>query len=274
MKRVFFVWIFAVVLAAGFSSAPTVAAAEEIIITGSTTVLPVMQKAGEAFMHNNPSISLSISGSGSSNGIKALTDGLCQVAMSSRDMKAGEIEAAQKKGVEPHRISIAHDAIIPVVHPGNPVENLTVQQLRDIYAGKITNWKEVGGKDATIVVIARDTSSGTYESWGELVMAKERVSPRALQQASNGAVVTAVAQNERALGYIGFGYVNKNVKSLHVDGKTASPKAVVAKEWPISRELYLFTNGQPEGAVKQLVDYILDPQKGQKSVEEVGYVPL
>ena len=249
-------------------------AAQEIVINGSTTVLPVMQKAGEAFMHNNPSISLSISGSGSSNGIKALTDGLCQVAMSSRDMKAGEIEAAQKKGVEPHRISIAHDAIIPVVHPGNPVENLTVQQLRDIYAGKITNWKEVGGKDATIVVIARDTSSGTYESWGELVMAKERVSPRALQQASNGAVVTAVAQNERALGYIGFGYVNKNVKSLHVDGKTASPKAVVAKEWPISRELYLFTTGQPEGAVKQLVDYILDPQKGQKSVEEVGYVPL
>lgn len=270
MKRI----LPALLIASGLFAGSKAFAAQEIAINGSTTVLPIVQKAAETFSGNNPSISLTISGTGSSNGFKALAEGLCQIAMASRDIKESEIEAAKKNGITPRRIPIAHDAIIPVVHPANPVSDLTLQQLRDIYAGKITNWKEVGGKDAQIVVISRDTSSGTYESWGELVMNKERVSPRALSQASNGAVVTAVAKNERAIGYIGFGYLNTSIKGLRAAGKTASPKAVVAKEWPIARELYLFTNGQPAGVVKQFVDYMLDPQKGQKDIAEVGFVPL
>jgi len=250
------------------------AAQTEIIINGSTTVLPVMQKAGEAFMAANPDISLAISGGGSGNGIKALNEGLCDVAMSSRDIKPTEVEQGKAKGVTPFKTAVAVDALVPVVHLDNPVKGLSIDQLRDIYAGKITNWKEVGGRDENIVVISRDTSSGTYETWEQIIMGKEKVAPSALLQASNGAVVQAVAKNKKALGYIGFGYLNNTLKKLDVDGMEATAEAAVSKKWPIARELYVFTNGAPEGAVKKLLDFLVDPQKGQKAVAEIGFIPL
>lgn len=249
-------------------------AAEEIIITGSTTVLPVMQKAGEAFMAANPGITLSISGGGSGSGIKALNDHLCQIAMASRDIKSSEVELAAKNGVTPVKTAIALDALIPVVHPENPVTNLSVGQLRDIYAGRITNWKEVGGEDGKIVIISRDTSSGTYETWAEIIMDKQKVAPTALLQASNGTVVQTVSSNKRAIGYIGFGYLTSSLKKLNIDGVEATPQTALSKTWPIARELYVFTDGTPKDAVKKLLDYMLDPQKGQKAVQEVGYIPL
>ena len=250
------------------------AAQDEIIINGSTTVLPVMQKGGEAFMAANPNISLAISGGGSGNGIKALNEGLCAVAMSSRDIKDSEKAEAEKMGIKPYQIAIAVDALVPVVHPDNPVKGLSAEQLREIYKGNIKNWKEVGGNDEKIVVISRDTSSGTYESWEEIIMKKEKVSPTALMQTSNGGVVQAVSNNKKALGYIGFGYLNSALKKLNVNNIEATPESALAGEWPISRELYLFTDGEPKGAVKKLVDFMLDPMKGQKSVAEVGYIPL
>jgi phosphate transport system substrate-binding protein len=250
------------------------AAQEEIIINGSTTVLPVMQKAGEAFMAANPAITLSISGGGSGNGIKALNEGLCQVAMSSRDIKSSEIAEGKNKGVRAVRTAIAVDALVPVVHPKNPVARLSVEQLRDIYAGKIGNWKELGGKDDKIVVVSRDTSSGTYETWEQIIMNKEKVAPSALLQASNGAVAQAVAKNPKAIGYIGFGYLNDSLKKVNVNGVEAGAATALSGEWPIARELYVFTNGDPAGAVKKLVDYLLDPRKGQKAVVEAGYIPL
>ena len=128
--------------------------------------------------------------------------------------------------------------------------------------------------DAKIVVISRDTSSGTFECWEELVMNKERVSPAALMQASNGAVVQAVSNNKNAIGYVGLGYLDKSTKGLKVNDVQASAQTALSKQWPIARELYIFTDGQPAGVVKELVDYLLDPAKGQKSVREVGYVPL
>ncbi|MDR0465993.1 MAG: phosphate ABC transporter substrate-binding protein [Deltaproteobacteria bacterium] len=254
--------------------APALAAKEEIVVNGSTTVLPVMQKAAENFMAINPDVTLSISGGGSGNGIKALTDGLCLVAMSSRDMKANETELAKSKGVNPTRIPIAVDALVPIVHPSNGVAQLSIAQLRDIYAGRIVNWKEVGGADKKIAVISRDTSSGTYETWDEKIMSKERVAPSALLQASNGAVVQAVSKNPNAVGYIGFGYRDKSVKGLDIGGQKATPESALSGQWPIARELYIFTNGEPKGAIKKLVDYLLDPQKGQKAVLEVGFIPL
>lgn len=250
------------------------AMAGQLVINGSTTVLPVMQKAGEGFMAAHPDIQLSISGGGSGNGIKALIEGQCAVAMSSRGMKEKEVQAAEAKGVKPCSITIAFDAIVPVVHPSNKVKNLTNDQLRDIYAGKITNWKELGGKDGKIVVISRDTSSGTFECWNELVMRGERVMPAALMQASNGTVIQAVAKNVNAIGYVGLGYLNESVHGVTVDGKEPTPANAVSKTWPISRELYIFTNGEPAGEVKTLVNYLLDPGKGQKNVLEIGYVPL
>lgn len=268
MKRsLFFSLLLA--LAAVFPSA-----AAEIVVNGSTTVLPVMQKAGEAFMASHPGITLSISGGGSGNGIKALNEGLCQVAMASRDIKPSERKLAEKNGLNPVRTAIAVDALIPVAHPENPVNGLSAEQLRGIYAGRITKWEEVGGAGGNIVVISRDTSSGTYETWEDIIMKKEKVKPSALLQASNGAVVQAVAKNKKAIGYIGFGYLTGSLKKLDVDGVTATPETALTRQWPIARELYVFTNGQPTGEVKKLIDYLLDPRKGQKAVAETGYIPL
>lgn len=249
-------------------------AGEEILITGSTTVLPVMQKAGEAFMAAHPDISLAISGGGSGNGIKALNEGLCKVAMSSRDIKASELEEARAKGVRPQRLAIAVDALLPVLHPSNPVNALSLDQLRDIYAGKIVNWKEVGGRDEKIVVISRDTSSGTFESWADTVMRGEKTAASALMQASNGGVAQAVAGNRRAIGYIGFGYLNASLKKIKVNNIEGTAENALNKTWPIARELYIFTNGEPAGAVKKLTDFLLDPRKGQKAVAETGFIPL
>jgi phosphate transport system substrate-binding protein len=249
-------------------------AAEEIIISGSTTVLPVMQKAAEGFMAANPGISLAISGGGSGNGIKALNEKLCHVAMSSRDIKSSEIEQGRANGVEPTRIVIAVDALVPVVHPQNPVKGLTAAQLKDIYAGKISNWKEVGGLDENIVLISRDSSSGTFETWETMIMKGEKIIASALLQASNGQVAQTVSKNRKAIGYIGLGYLNSSLKALTVDNVAANTETALSKKWPIARELYIFTNGTPAGGIKRLVEYLLDPQKGQKAVREIGYIPL
>ena len=147
-------------------------------------------------------------------------------------------------------------------------------QLKAIYKGEIKNWKDLGGPDRTIVVVSRDTSSGTYEVWEEKVMKKERVFPGALLQASNGAVVQAVSKNKHAVGYIGLGYVNKSVKPLTVNGIMGSEKTTLDGTYPISRALYMFTRGWPTGDTLNFINYVLNPQKGQKYVEEAGFVPL
>lgn len=250
------------------------AASKEISISGSTTVLPIIQSAGEAFMAANPDIALAISGGGSGSGIKALNEGLCDVAMASRDVKESEITLGQKRGVELVKTVVAIDALVPVVHPDNPVKALSSEQLRDIYAGKIKNWSEVGGNDEKIMVVSRDTSSGTYETWMEIIMQGQKVMPAALLQASNGTVVQNIAKNKRAIGYVGFGYLNDSLKGLAVDGVNASAETALNKTWPIARELYLFTNGQPEGGIGKFMNFLVDAQKGQKYVAKVGYIPL
>ena len=184
--------------------------------------------------------------------------------MSSRDIKASEVKLAQARGVKPVRTAVAVDAIVPVVNNANPVKDITLATLKAIYEGKIRNWKDVGGKDAPIVVVSRDSSSGTFETWEELVMKKARVTPRALLQTSNGTVVQTVAKNVNAIGY----------KSLTIAGTKATAQNAKTKTWPLSRELYFFTNGTPSGAAKSFTDFVLDPAKGQKLVKETGFVPL
>jgi len=174
-------------------------AADSIVIKGSTTVLPVAQGTLEAFMKASPDVQMSLSGGGSGEGIKALIDKTTDIATSSREIKDKEIELAKSRGVKPVAHVVAFDAIVPVVHPKNKVQNLTVDQLSQIYQGKITNWKEVGGDDLKIVVISRDSSSGTFESWDHFVMKKAKVTPRAQMLASNGALVTAVSKNRYAI---------------------------------------------------------------------------
>lgn len=244
-----------------------------IVIKGSTTVLPVAQGTLEAFMKKNPGVQMSLSGGGSGEGVKALIDKTTDIATSSREIKASEVDLAKSKGVNPVAHVVAFDAIIPVVHPKNKVSNLTIDQISQIYQGKITNWKEVGGEDLKIVVISRDSSSGTFESWDHFVMKKTKVTPRAQMLASNGALVTAVAKNRYAIAYLGIGYVNKSVKPLQVNGVTASIANAMSKEYPLSRELYMYTNGEPAGDVAKYITFVKSAE-GQQVVAKEGFVPL
>lgn len=248
--------------------------AGNLVINGSTTVLPIAQKVAEAYMKENPEVKISISGGGSGNGIKALIDGTTDIADSSRFIKDKEVEQAVSKGIYPVPFAVAYDCIVPAVHASNPVKNLSIDQLKAIYQGQITNWKEVGGPDLKIAVISRDTSSGTYEVWETVVMRKERVYPGALLQASNGAIVQAVSKNKNAIGYIGIGYVDESVKALTVNGVQGNPETTLNGKFPISRPLFMFTKGWPAGDTLNFINYVLHPSKGQKLVGEVGFVPL
>lgn len=243
-----------------------------IKVDGSTTVLPIMQKVVEAYMKAHPDVKISVSGGGSGNGIKALIDGATDIAMASRAMAQKEIDLAKSRNVTPNQIVCAIDAIVPVVNPANKLSEVTLAQLKDLYMGKITSWKDLGGT-GPVVVISRDTSSGTYETWEHLVMKKERVFPGALMQASNGAVVQAVSKNKNAIGYVGLGYLDASTKALKVNGVQPTAENAKSKKYPISRDLYLYTNGAPTGAAKGLVDFMLGAE-GQKLVKETGFVPL
>jgi phosphate transport system substrate-binding protein len=248
--------------------------AGEIAINGSTTVLPFAQSTAEAFMKANPSVKISVSGGGSGNGIKALIDGTTQIADSSREMKKEEIDQAKAKGVRPVQHVVAVDCIVPIVHPSNPVSDLTVDQLQAIYTGKITNWKEVGGPDKPIAVVGRDTSSGTFEVWEAKVLRKEPVTPRALVVASSGAVIQTVAKNPFALGYDSLGYVDtKTVKALKIGGVTGSPETARNGRFATSRNLYMYTDGEPTGDLKKYLDFVKGPE-GQKLVAKEGFVPV
>ncbi len=247
--------------------------ANNLVVNGSTTVLPIAQSAAEKFMESNPEVSITVSGGGSGNGIKAIIDGTTDIANASRFIKASEVKAAVEKGSYPVPFAVAMDALLPVVHPSNPVKDLSIEQLCKIYKGEITNWKELGGDDAKIAVVGRDTSSGTYEVWDEKVMNKERVTPRALVVASNGAMVQTVAKNKLAIGYIGVGYVNDTIKTLSVQGIKGNVKTVLDGEFPISRYLYMFTQGWPEGNALKFINFVLS-DAGQEIVGKTGYVPL
>jgi phosphate transport system substrate-binding protein len=269
MLKIFMTSLVALSLLGGASAL----AAENLVVNGSTTVLPIGQATAEAFMKKNPNVNISISGGGSGNGIKALIDKTTQVAMSSREMKKEEIKLAKSKGVNPMEHKVAIDALAPVVHPSNPVANLTIEQLSLIYQGKIRNWKEVGGKDMQIVVISRDTSSGTYESWQEKILHREKVTPRAQLQASSGAIVQTVSKNRYAIGYIGIGYLNQSVKALTVNGVVANDANALKGTYPIARPLYYYTNGQPKDVVAEYVKFVSSPE-GQKIVKKEGFVPI
>jgi phosphate transport system substrate-binding protein len=248
--------------------------AGKVEIKGSTTVLPVAQKVAEAYMKEHPDVDITISGGGSGNGIKALIDGSTDIADSSRFIKDKEVKLAVDNGRYPVPFAVAYDCIVPVVHPSNSIENITMEQLKDIYMGKIKNWEEIGGPDRPVVVISRDTSSGTYEVWHSKVLKKERVFPGALLQASNGAVVQAVSKNKNAIGYIGLGYMEENVKDITVNRVRGSEETTLNGTFPISRPLYMFTSGWPEGDTLNFINYVIHPQKGQKYVSEIGFVPL
>jgi phosphate transport system substrate-binding protein len=249
------------------------ASAADLRIDGSTTVLPIAQRAAEVFMKKNPDVKVFVSGSGSGTGIKALLDGTTDIADSSREAKEKEIADGKAKGVTLTAHKVALDGIIPIVHPSMKIENMTPEQLKNIYNGNIKTWKELGGPDRPISVVSRDTSSGTYEVWEEKILKGDKVRPDALLVASNGQAVQTVAGNKYAIGYIGIGYVDKSIKALKVNGSTASAKTVRDNSWPIARPLFMYTNGKPAGTIAKFIDFMLS-KNGQEIINEVKYVSI
>lgn len=257
-------------------------------IIGSNTVTPLATVWAEEFMNMNPKVSIAVSGPGSGAGIAALINGTTDICQASRTIKQKEIDEAKANGVEPYETQVATDALSVVVHPSNTVSELTIAQLSAIFTGKITNWKEVGGNDATIVVLSRDTNSGTHVFFKEHVVQMLGLSSedksleygsKVLFLPSTEEGVSEVAKNPNAIFYPGLGYVTDEVKPLAIK-KTADdlgvlPSVATALDgtYPIARPLLYYTNGAPDGVIKAFIDYCLSAE-GQAKVTEVGYVPL
>ncbi|MDD1705592.1 MAG: phosphate ABC transporter substrate-binding protein [Methanoregulaceae archaeon] len=242
-------------------------------ISGSTTVLPIAQKAADAYMKDHASTDIQIASGGSSVGIQAIGEQTVDIGMSSRDLKAEE------KTKYPGLVQtvIANDGIAIIVNPANTVSGLTMDQIKAIYNGSVTNWKTVGGPDQAIVVVGRDSASGTREFFTESVMKKTNYTSTMLEKNSNGAVKQTITQTPGAIGYVGIGYIEKDVKAVPVVVNGAPVQAsigtVISKTYPISRPLLMITQGSPTGLAKIYIDFILSPA-GQKIVTEEGFVPL
>ena len=245
----------------------------QLVVQGSTTVLPIAQAAAEVFMQNNSQANISVRGGGSGNGIAALIEGTCDIADASRPMKVKEILLCQKKGVSPVPHVVAMDGIAVIVHSSNPIQGLNMEEIKDIYTGKITNWKELGGKNLKIVVVSRDSSSGTFETFETIILKGKKVIPESLAQASNQTVATVISTTKGAIGYVGLGYISNTVKALQVNGVIPEQETVVSGKYPISRPLYMYTDGAPQGVAKDFLEFICS-EEGQKIVEEQGFVPL
>jgi phosphate transport system substrate-binding protein len=239
----------------------------------------------ERYMAEHPDVRISVTGGGSGTGIAAMINGTVDIANASRAIKPEEIEAAQTNGINPVEHVVARDAIAVIVHHSNPVSQLTIQQISDIYSGKITNWKEVGGEDRPIVRLSRETNSGTHVFFLEEVVRQGRkddktlFSPDTLLMPSSEGITAEVRDNPNAIGYDGLGYVTPEVKTVAVsenpDGPFVLPSAetVHSGQYPVARDLYIYTVGEPQGTIKAYLDWILGDE-AQQIVQELGFVPL
>ncbi|MBN1520991.1 MAG: PstS family phosphate ABC transporter substrate-binding protein [Candidatus Aureabacteria bacterium] len=250
-------------------------ASDKIVIDGSTTVGPIAKAFAEYYMSQNPDVNVTVSESGSGNGAKSLINSACDIADMSRFMKDKEFAAAVENGVLPVAHVVAMDGLPILVHPSNPVDELTVEQVRNIYLGKIKNWKELGGPDMKIIMISRDTNSGTYETFETKVMEKEKIAEGAEYVGSNGAVRQRVQSTPAAIGYAGLGFVDDTVKALRIDGIEPTPLTVASGKYPISRPLFMFTNNYPKlgSHLHAFISLYLSP-KGQEIIETIGFVPV
>ena len=256
-----------------------------IQIKGSDTMVNLGQAWAEEFSKKNPGANTAVTGGGSGTGIAALIGGTADIAISSRTMKAKEINKAKQNGIEPFEIKSALDGLAVVAHPFNPVSELTISQLADIFTGKIKNWKEVGGNNLPIVILSREVNSGTHVYFKEHVLRKgdekspEEFSPSALLMPSSQAIAEEVSQNPNAIGYYGMGYISPKQKVIAIAKDKGSAyiapgiENVQDASYPISRPLLLYTRGQPQGIVKAFVDFALSAE-GQEIVKNTDFVPL
>ncbi|OFV66029.1 MAG: Phosphate binding protein [Candidatus Syntrophoarchaeum butanivorans] len=243
----------------------------ELQIAGSTTVLPIAEECARVFMEKHPGSRIDVAGGGSSHGIKAVAEGTVDIGTASRELK--ESERSRYPDLIPH--PIAKDGVAIVVHPSNPVNSITMEELRRIYTGEITNWKDLGGVDARIMVVSREEGSGTRDCFEHAVMKpiNEEITDTAIIQDSNGKVRATVAGNENAIGFLSLGYVNQDVKALKLDGVEPTVENVVNGKYPISRTLWMITKGDPDPGEEEFLDFILS-EEGQEIVEELHFIPV
>lgn len=274
MKKLFF----AVVMALTVFATGWIMAGSTVTIKGSDTLVRLGQRWAEEYMKENQGVVIQVSGGGTGTGTAALLNGATDICQASRDMKEKEYKLAKDKNITPYRVSVALDGIAVFLNEKNPVEKLSFAQLKGIYTGAITNWKEVGGPDKRIILYGRENNSGTYAFFKEEVLDKEDYSDYTQTLPGTAAVVNAVAKDPNGIGYGGIAWA-KGVKFAAVNKKeddTAvmpSPETVSKGEYPISRDLYWFFNGTPTGELKKLVNWALS-EKGQKVAEEMDYIPL
>jgi phosphate transport system substrate-binding protein len=259
-------------------------ASQTIENKGSDTLVNLALAWAETYMRLYPDVRISVTGGGSGTGIAAMINGTVDLANASRAMKPEEIAAAQANGILPQEFVVARDAIAVVVHPSNPVDELTLQQISDIYTRKITNWSQVGGQERPIVLLSRESNSGTHVYFLENVIRlgeKDNnllFSPDTLLMPSSEGISTEVRQNPNAIGYDGLGYVTPDQKMVavarDVNGSSVLPSVETVNDgtYPISRPLYIYTSGEPTGQVKAYLDWVL--REGQALISELGFVPL
>jgi phosphate transport system substrate-binding protein len=252
---------------------------------GSDTIVNLALAWAEEYQSARPEVSLSVTGGGSGTGIAALINGTVDIANASRQIKQKEIDLASEKGIEPVEHVIARDAIAVIVNPNNPVSELTLQQISDIYSGKITNWREIGGENRPIVRLSRETNSGTHVYFLETVLrlgdkeSETLFSMDTLLLPSSEGIISEVRQNPNAIGYDGLGYVPNDLKVIAIAPETGdayilpSVETVNNGSYPIARDLYMYTNGEPTGAVAEYLTWILSPQ-AQEIVRDLGFVPI
>ena len=240
-------------------------------IAGSTTVLPVAEECARVFMEKHPDARVFVSGGGSSHGVKAVADGTVDIGCASRDLKSSEMDANPDLVSHP----IAKDGVAVIVHSSNPVTDLTIEQLQDIYAGTITNWKDVGGTDSVIMVVTREEGSGTRDCFEQAVMKpiKSEITDYGIIQDSNGKMRVTVAGSSQAIGFLSLGYVNSDIKALKLDGIEPTKESVVDGSYAISRTLWMITNGAPNSAEQAYLDFVLGDE-GQKIVESVHFIAI
>jgi phosphate transport system substrate-binding protein len=245
-----------------------------LTIAGSDTLVNVAQAWAKAFMAENPNVQIAVKGGGSGTGIASLINGQVDFANSSREMKAEEKDQLAAKGGEAVETKVARDGIAVIANSANAVENLTKDQLGQIYRGEVTNWKQVGGADKPIVLVSRDPSSGTYEYFKEAVVGKEKnYAKSAKLLPSNQAIVDEVKANADAIGYVGVGYESADVKVVALDGVKASVGTVLDASYGLSRGLYMYSDGQPKDLAKAYIEWILG-SAGQQIVTDEGFVPV
>jgi phosphate transport system substrate-binding protein len=252
---------------------------------GSDTIVNLALAWAERYQSENPDVRISVTGGGSGTGIASLVNGTVDIANASRKIKPEETSAAEANGVSPVEFVIARDAIAIIVNPDNPVEQLSIGQISDIFSGKYSNWRDVGGEDRPIVRLSRETNSGTHVYFLEQVLRKGDKQDKTLFSTdtlllpSSEGISAEIRQNPNAIGYDGLGYVTEDLKVIAVAREPTGPYILPSSEsvnnglYPIARDLYMYTPGEPAGAIKTYLEWIREPE-AQEIVNELGFVPI